>query len=635
MPSSPSPNQRSKTAKASKSKPSTTSSSVPREELEPTHLPEQPVSWADVAKRLVRKRGRWSQVWDWSKPNQCPLSWLLSLDEYSELSPWLKALATAWGESEITDKQWRRIEKLAEHWVADASDRLAKILAPAAGTDIDEIRQDARLMGREAIAIAWLFPALSERVPSELCEATFAVLLEMSDVPQAPGRCVVSAALWQMELPLTLSAWLPGEIFPAALQGQALDLLKGQIEELTDGNGLVVHDRVAIFGDLLAVWTRIWRLERFVSDLMAGAPLRDRYRFAFQQYLRLLGPDGSPMLGPVNRQPVPASMVTTWLQLGQDAEERRIAELTCPAATDWSSVTGPRLKDGRLSDAADYSAWGRVAVLRSRWKRKSDKLTVAFGHSAMQMELNSKRSWLSGTIETEIRSNGQPLTLGDRWEEICWQSDEEMIYLELQNELADNRGLVQRQIAIARKDRLCLLADAVLLEPSAESSAAQRLSHRWSLPLAAGVQYHAAEETREGWLTDGNHRLSVIPLSMPEWRVQHSHGRLEASGEKLTMNYELPAGRLFQAVLLDLDARRSLKPLTWAPLTVGENLQKVSIDKAMAVRVQLNREQFLLYRSLTAPSSRTFVGQNVYADFYWGRFQATGMAESMIMIESA
>jgi hypothetical protein len=321
--------------------------------------------------------------------------------------------------------------------------------------------------------------------------------------------------------------------------------------------------------------------------------------------------------------------------LGQDAEERRIAELACPTSAELDSVAGPRSKESRLSDAADYSSWGRVAVLRNRWKRKSDKLAVAFGQSAIHIELNVKRSWLAGVMETSLQYDGQPLELGSKWEEICWQSDDDMIYLELQNELANNRGLLQRQLAIARKDQLCLIADAVLLESSQTESATSKLTHRWTLPLATGVQFETADATREGWLTDGKDRLSLIPVSMPEWRVQFSHGRVEASSQTVSMEYGLPATRLFQAVLIDLDSRRSHKPLSWSPLTVGENLQKVPIDQAMAVRVQLNRQQYLLYRSLTPASSRTFVGQNVYADFYWGRFQPDGTAESMIMIESA
>lgn len=631
MPSSTSQKKRSKSKKA-KLSPFETEI---REELTEQTPPSQPISWSEVAQQLVSKRRRWSQVWDWSNPNLSPLTWYLRAHESSKLSPWLKALATAWSDTRSTEKQWRQIEKIVEHWTTHAPLRLQRLLAPEEETGSNDRFSEARLFGLEAVAIAWLFPALAERVSTELCESTLAVMLEICDVQQPPGNCVVAAGLWQMELPLTLSAWMPGDIFPATLQVQALDQLKAQIEELTDGNGLVVHDHVSDFGALLAGWTRIWRLEKFIPDLMGGAPLRDRYRYAFQQHLRLLGHDGSPLLVSTKRPAVPPAMVMTWLQFGQDAEERRIAELTCPSTTDFSAIKGLRLKDSRLSDAADYSAWGRVAVLRSRWKRKSDKLAVSFGQAAMRIELNVKRSWFSGVIDTQLHHNGQLLPLGERWEEICWQSDEDMIYLELQNELADNRGLLQRQVAIARKDRLCLMADAVLLEKSADTTTAHCLKHRWSLPFADGVKFETAKDTREGWLSDGKNRLSVIPISMPEWRVQHSHGRLEPSDAALAMEFELPAARLFQAVLIDLDARRSAKPLSWSPLTVGENLQKVPIDQAMAVRVQLNRQQYLLYRSLTAPSSRTFVGQNVYADFYWGRFQPNGTAESMIMIESA
>lgn len=600
--------------------------------------PSQPISWLDVSRDFSSKKKRWSRVWDWSSPKQIPLTWCLSNEESDKLVEWSKALAIAWSDKPASAKQWLKVEKLLEYWTVHAPLRIERLLninngGKSDNHKVNERKRDARLLGLEAVAAAWLLPALPASFSTELIEECLGTLLGICEASQVPGDCPIVAGLWQCELPLTLSAWLPSEVFPTSLQAEAVGLLQLQVEALTDGNGLVVHDRVADFAGLVAGWTRLWRLERFVPELMVLAPLRDRYRFAVQQYLRLLGNEGAPLLSGPERQVVPAAMVATWLMLGQDAEERRIAELTCPSSSELEAVAGPRLKDSRLSDAADYSSWGHVAVLRNRWKRKSDKLAVAFGTSAIQIELNCKRTWLAGVMDTNLTFDGETLELGPKWEEICWQSDDDMIYIELQNELADDRGLLQRQFAIARKDHLCLIADAVLLEPK-NNAAEARLRHQWTLPLGEGVQFHQAEETREGWLAGGKERLSLLPVAMPEWRVQHAHGRLEATESSIAMEYELPSTRLYQAVLIDLDSRRSLKPISWSPLTVGENMQRVPIDKAMAVRVQLNREQFLLYRSLTAPASRTFVGQNVYADFYWGRLQQDGMAESLIMIES-
>ncbi|MBL8891769.1 MAG: hypothetical protein JNL67_17445 [Planctomycetaceae bacterium] len=624
--------------KKQKAKPTESTSVGSDSGVLPSVLPTQPISWSEVSRNFSSKKKRWSRVWDWSKPKYLPLNWCLPIEDGEALTEWAKGLSIAWSDQLVSSKQWQKIEKLLEYWTVHAPLRMERLGNTQDGSKSDSPKsydqsRDARLLGLEAIAAAWLLPALPASFSSELIEECLGVLLGICEWRQIPGNCPIVAGLWQCELPLTLSAWLPNEVFPASLKTEAVELLQTQIEALTDGNGLVVYDRVSDFAGLLAGWTRLWRLEKFVPDLRGLAPLRDRYRFAFQQYLRLLGYDGAPLLCGPNRQVVPSAMVATWLMLGQDAEERRIAELTCGNSPELEAVSGARLKDSRLSDAADYSAWGHVAVLRNRWKRKSDKLAIAFGEPAIQIELNCKRSWLAGVMNTKLTFDGETLELGPQWEEICWQSDDDMIYLELQNELADDRGLLQRQFAIARKDHLCLIADAVLLEPK-NNKAAAPLKHQWTLPLAEGVQFAPAEETREGWLTSGNERLSILPISMPEWRVQYAHGRVEASESTISMDYELPATRVYQAVLIDLDSRRSLKPISWSPLTVGENLQRVSIDQAMAVRVQLNREQFLLYRSLTAPASRTFVGQNVYADFYWGRLQKDGMAESLIMIES-
>ena len=64
---------------------------------------------------------------------------------------------------------------------------------------------------------------------------------------------------------------------------------------------------------------------------------------------------------------------------------------------------------------------------------------------------------------------------------------------------------------LARQERFLLLADAVLGERSGA------LDYRGTLPLAPGVSWRGAKETREGILV-GRRRALVLPLALPEWR---------------------------------------------------------------------------------------------------------------------
>ncbi len=606
----------------------------------------QPVGWGDVAAHLAANRRRLRRVWDWRKPTQAPLLWELPLALAAEVAPWCKALATVWAEEPASDKAYKRVAQKVEDWVTQLPTALQQLSTeePAQGHGAPQASGAGRVLGLQAVAVAWLLPALTEPRFQATVEQALAALLELCETAVVPGDDPLVSSLWQIELPLTLATWLPGEIFPTSLRGQALTLLQRQLEELTDGNGLPAGRDLPRFVALLAGWTRIYRLERWIGDLMANAPCRDRFRYAFEQSLRLLRSDGTPLLRAGRSSSIHPGMVAAWLRIGDDSEERGIVELACPAVQELVDVPGLRLKESKLADAADYSEWAKLAILRTRWKRKSDKLAVDFGQRDVRIELENKDSWLLGNIETQITADGQRIELSDSWEEICWQSDEETIYLEIQNDLLDGRGILQRQFSLSRRDRLCLLIDAVILNeetpaepsgrPAAPAANHRSLTHLWRCPLGPGVRLKSAAETRECWLTDGDLQLSVVPWTQPEWRVQYSHSKLTANEGRLQLEMTLPSHRLCQGLLIDLDAKRSRQPLTWQTLTVGENLSAVPIDQAVAARVQLHREHFLLYRSLTPPSSRSFLGQNVYADFYWGRFQADGTAESIIMIES-
>jgi len=597
----------------------------------------QPIQWREVGKDLRQRRSQLRRIWDWSKPAKNPLTWGISNQSLALLHPFSKGLADCWNKQAPTSKQRSQVEQLLQKWVDEAPLRLQRLPGHPETSNVATQQRETWQLGLEAIAVAWLLPAFHNASNTRLVEEACAILLELGDAATVPGECPVGSGLWQIEVPLVLSALLPGDVFPTSLKLQALQLLKQQIEELTDGNGMPSHTQLSLLAPLLAGWTRVWRLERYVPELRSDVPTRDRYRLALQNYLRMLRCDGTLLNSDPSVKPIDEMMVAIWMQLGQDAEERTIAQWTCPANSIIRDLPGARLKEHQLSDAADYSEWGKLAVLRSRWKRKSDRLSVGFGQPKVQIELHNKRSWLAGFMETHILLNDQPLPLGENWEEICWQSDEDIIYIELQNTLPNEQGLLQRQISLARKDRLCLLADAVLLNPAAQNQQSQQLTHRLILPLAPGVDFQTSTETRDGWLEDGKSRLSVLPLTLPEWRVQGARGKMEfnKSEHAIALEHSLPSHRLYAAIMIDLDSKRSQRPLGWRQLTVGENLQPVPIDQAFGTRVQLHRQQYLVYRSLTPPTSRSLLGQNIYSDFYWGRFLPNGIAQTMIMIESS
>ena len=121
----------------------------------------------------------------------------------------------------------------------------------------------------------------------------------------------------------------------------------------------------------------------------------------------------------------------------------------------------------------------------------------------------------------------------------------------------------------------------------------------------------------------------MMPLALNEWRQDRSHGEFGGSG----LRQRLVGTGLYAPLFIDLDPKRLRKPRTWRQLTVGEQLHLVRRDEAAGFRVQIGKQQWVIYRSLNGTANRTFLGQNVINEFLVARFLNDGEIETLIEIE--
>jgi hypothetical protein len=73
--------------------------------------------------------------------------------------------------------------------------------------------------------------------------------------------------------------------------------------------------------------------------------------------------------------------------------------------------------------------------------------------------------------------------------------------------------------------------------------------------------------------------------------------------------------------------------LTWRKLTVAESLETQPDDVAVGYRVQIGKEQWLIYRSLVEPANRTLLGHNLSTEALVARFDRTGEVEPLVEVE--
>lgn len=277
--------------------------------------------------------------------------------------------------------------------------------------------------------------------------------------------------------------------------------------------------------------------------------------------------------------------------------------------------------------AAIHSPEATTAIMRPDWSRRSPRLTILYPDAACRIKLACGRDVLwSGPWGLEVAIDGVAATPTSQWSELCWISDKDVDYLEL--EIGLSEGLrVQRHFLLARKDRFLFLADTIL------GSRRAAMEYRGTLPLRRGVAFRQACETREGLLVGRKPRATVLPLALPEWLADRRGGELRQTTLGLELRQTAEGRSLFAPLFFDLDRRRMNKSITWRPLTVAESWVAQPADTAVGYRVAIGRRQWLLYRSLVASKSRTLLGHHLSTETLVARFGREGEVEPLIEVE--
>lgn len=560
--------------------------------------------WAEWRRYLAERRRRRQQtsLLDSRRP---PLLWGLA-QEAGE------------GQDAVPEWAWRRIVELhtlarkgrrqGVDWSAEAATFIAAHDAPAS---------PARAL--EMLAWCSALPALAEEVPSTLWWRLLETSLEVVEGSRVPG---LAADAWtnqllSVELPFLLANLLPELQAVGLLCHVARDRLFSAFEELLDGEGMLRGRHLGRLRPLLACWTRVrvWAPKaRFRGEV------RRQYEGLVRHVLRLARADGSTALGATESARQDRALLEAAAALGRRRDRQLLEQVL-----GRSSKEGPAVKS---RTAAMHSEWSEVGVLRSDWSATADRLVVDYSGAELAAELATGRAVLfSGGWPIALKRDDCQLQMESAWEEVCWFSDDEVDYLELESSWT-GQVRVQRQMLLSRRQRYLLAADAVLGEQ------AGRLEYRTALPLVAGVAVCAEQETREIRLRAGSRRVAVLPLALSEWRSEGGDGALEAEGGRLVLRQRAErAASLFAPLFFDLDPKRQAQPLTWRRLTVAEDRMVQPPDVAAGYRVQVGKPQWLIYRSLGPEGNRTLLGHNLVSQYLVARFTRKGAVEPVLEIE--
>jgi len=485
----------------------------------------------------------------------------------------------------------------------------------------------------ETVAVAHALPSLAASLSADLWWRTLEQLVEIAG--QSAGAA--SKVRVEMDHPL-VTQWLGGELslvlahgFPElepcrALRRGGRRTLSAGCTELLDGEGVLAGRWFSHWGPLFACWTRCRAIGARSKQNCWSSAAETQYQWMITQTLRIIRRDGSLLLSDGSAGARCYPMLATALAHSVDPADRAAAQSVLPHRKKKDDDRRASNRDD-LPEPAMNSAWAGLAVLRGDWSRSGDRLAVRYDGPVVRMELDCGRDVVfRGAWKTCVTVAGEQRVPRGAWEEVCWESDDEADYLELEIEL-DSGGRIQRQILLARQDRFLYLADTVL------GGADVDLTYRASLPIGPAIRFQAEKENWEGLLVGSKPRGLVMPLALPEWRIAASHGALEASDTHLQWNCQSAHGNLVFPLFIDLKPRRMTRQRTWRQLTVAQARQIQPAHVAVGYRVECHRDQWLIYRSVEPPANRTVLGQNLSSDSLVARFTRNGAIEEIVEVE--
>ncbi len=562
-----------------------------------------PGSWPSQARRIASS-GRPAVL---PKPmngsEEHPLTWAISLPKDSPVFALLRLKRHPKAGDE-DKKDWDRI---AQRWMRSQLDQARSPLEGAV----------------ECLAWAHMLPRLSTRMAQDVWQELFAflsaVIRRYADSPAddaSPEESVIHQLLGG-ELPLTLAYRFPDSSACQSLAGPARTVVSQGLIDLLDGEGLPHARFNPYWRALLACWTRFVVLDPQVRGGRISKSARLQFEWLVRQTIRWRRADGRLIWeDPSQARVAVDEQLKAALRVAGDDVDREL----------WSCSIGrqkPERSRYDLPHAGEHSEWGEQAVLRTSWSPDAAYLAATFHGGRLQTELGSGdvRFW-AGADEPLIQINDEMVTGEGEWTELCWDSDQDADYLELERDLS-NGWKLQRQILLVRDDLVLLTADVVLGEHPA------KIDYRRALPLAETVRLSPESDTVEARLHRRGQSGCMMPLALSEWREQTHRGTF-ADGE---LRQSAFGSGLYAPLWIDLDPQRKRWPRTWRQLTVALDREILPPDVAVAYRVQIGCSQWIVYRSLAPPAARTFLGQHVTSEFLVGRFTTEGVVENLVEVE--
>lgn len=291
---------------------------------------------------------------------------------------------------------------------------------------------------------------------------------------------------------------------------------------------------------------------------------------------------------------------------------------------------------------SNQSDWARLALLRSDWSVDADSVAIAYHQPLPQLDVTALgRSLIHGDWNLKLTIGDAAIELAEEWSCVCWQSDPDADYIELQM-AGPGKLRVERMVMLSRKERFLVLADSISGVPSADPANRgrgaggnrQRIEYESRLPLCEGMTATCEGTTREGRISGQRFKARLFPLGLPQDRVNSTPHELSIGGNQVVLKHVAEGEGLFAPLVFSWHPERTRVDATWQTLTVTENGQVVGPDTAVGYRLKLGDYQLMISRSLKKTGySRACLGHHTFNETVIASFDANGDVEPILMVE--
>lgn len=276
---------------------------------------------------------------------------------------------------------------------------------------------------------------------------------------------------------------------------------------------------------------------------------------------------------------------------------------------------------------SNQSDWARMAVLRSDWSATADTVAVAHHQALPQLDVTvSGAPIIHGPWDLQLRIGDAQIELAEEWSCVCWETDPEADYVELQM-CGPGKLRVERLILLSRTDQFLFVADCI------SGVKNERIDYTAELPLVPGLTATTETATRLWHLRNPRSRVRVIPLGLPAERVHSTPHEFAITDRAIRMHHIGEGRGLLAPVVFDWHPKRRSAPVDWKPLTVTEEGKILRPDQAAGYRLRIGTAQWLFYRSLQSTGmSRAVLGHHTFNETVLARFSPDGDVDPLLMI---